>query len=353
MKRRSFLKAAGTVAGGCALGMESALTAGSEVNADWVEKVSGLPRRVLGRTGRKISMVGFPGLCLIHYDQNKCTDGIHSAFDRGVNYFDVAPAYGNGESEVKMGIGLQGLDRSKIFLACKTKMRDKARAREELDRSLQRLKTDHFDLYQLHHIQTPEQVAQALGPGGAMETILEAKKAGKIRHIGFSAHTRKGALAALDGFDFDTAMFPINFVEDFRIGFGAPVLKRAAEKGAAVLAIKPLSMGAWAEGAERKRKWWYRTTETDEEVSLAMRYTLSQKPVIAGIPPSFLDLLDKAVKACNGYRRISEEEVAKLAEVAKGCESVFQKEEERVACGGLVHEPVYADSPHECCCGYA
>jgi aryl-alcohol dehydrogenase-like predicted oxidoreductase len=157
MKRRTFLKTVGSIATGSALGVQSILGAEQAISTGIVEieKVAGLPRRVLGRTGRKVSIVGFPGLALIHYDQDRCNAGLHRAFEQGVNYFDVAPAYGNGEAEIKMGIGLQGLDRSKIFLACKTKMRDKEGALEELERSLKRLKTDYFDLYQLHHLRRP------------------------------------------------------------------------------------------------------------------------------------------------------------------------------------------------------
>jgi len=349
MKRRSFLKAAGTVAGGCALGACVNGRAGQAVAPREVEKVAGMPRRVLGRTGAKISIVGFPGLCLVHYDQERGTKGLHDAFERGVNYFDVAPAYGKGEAEIKMGIGLQGIDRSKIFLSCKTRMRDKAGAREELERSLTRLKTDYFDLYQLHHIRSEDQVEQALGPDGAIETLLKAKEEGKVRNLGFSAHTRKGALAALRGFDFDTVMLPINFVEDFKIGFSEPVLKLAKKKGAVAIAIKPLSMGAWPEGAERKRKWWYRTTESQEETNLAMRYALSLDGVITGIPPSFLDLLDKAITACKAYQPISKPELASLKATAESCLSVFEREEQRYAHGRQPSGPCYPDSPHECC----
>ena len=356
MKRRTFLKTVGSIATGSALGVQSILGAEQAISTGIaeIEKVAGLPRRVLGRTGKKVSVVGFPGLALIHYDQDRCNEGLHSAFERGVNYFDVAPAYGNGEAEIKMGIGLQGLDRSRIFLACKTKMRDRQGARKELERSLERLKTDYFDLYQLHHLRRPEEVKQALGPNGAMETILKAKEQGKIKYIGFSAHTTKGALEAMKGFRFDTVMFPINFVEFFKMDFGKPVLELANKQGAAVLAIKPLSTGTWPEGAERTRKWWYRTTETQQEVDLAMRFTLSQKPVAAGIPPSFLDLLDKAIEAGKTYQTITKDETQKLKETAKTCGSVFQREEEQVASGGLMHQPVYPDSPHECCpCTYA
>jgi len=157
MKRRSFLKIAGGIAAGSAIGAKAVVAAEKPASAQKQEKVNGLPRRVLGRTGQTISVVGFPGLALSNYDQEQCNAGLRNAFERGVNYFDVAPAYGkDGDCEKKMGIGLQGLDRSKIFLACKTKMRDKEGALKELDRSLERLKTDHFDLYQLHHIRTPD-----------------------------------------------------------------------------------------------------------------------------------------------------------------------------------------------------
>ncbi len=154
-------------------------------------------------------------------------------------------------------------------------------------------------------------------------------------------------------FRFDTVMFPINFVEFFKMGFGKPVLELADKQGAAVLAIKPLSTGTWLEGVERTRKWWYRTTETQEQVDLATRFTLSQKRVAAGIPPSFLDLLDKAIEAGKTYRPISKAEMQKLQEMAKTCESVFRREEEQVAHGDPIHEPFYPDSPHECCqCAY-
>lgn len=349
MRRRSFLKIAGGVASGCALGVKAVVGAENDV------RVNGLPRRMLGRTGEKVSVVGFPGLALRHYEQDECNAGIVKAFEQGLNYYDVAPAYGrDGECEVKMGIGLQALDRDKIFLACKTKMRDKEGARKELERSLTRLKTDHFDLYQLHAIFTPDEVKQALGPGGAMETVLKAKEEGKIKYIGFSAHTTKGALAAMNGFRFDTVMFPINFVEYFKMGFGRPVLDLAAEQGAGVLAIKALSKGPWPQGMERTRQWWYRATETQEEANAAMRFVLSQKQVAAGIPPSFLDLLDRAIEGGRSFRPISDPETETLKKTAETCLSLFKQQEEKVARGEPLLGPIYPDSMHGCCpCAHA
>ena len=344
MRRRSFLQAVGGVVGTGAVAGAAASTEAAKP-----DKVAGVPRRVLGRTGREVSVVAFPGLALTHHEQGECTAGLHKAFERGINYFDVAPAYGkNGACEIRMGVGLQGIKRDDYFLSCKTKMRDKAGAREELERSLDRLKTDHFDLYQLHCLQTPEHVTQALGPGGAMETILKAKEEGKVRAIGFSAHTTKAALLALENFRFDTAMFPITFVEYYTIGFGKPVLKLAAEQGVAVIAMKAMCRGRWPDGMERTRKWWYRSVEEEDEVDLAWRFALSQDAVATGIPPSFLDLVDKAIGAARDLQPITEEELEKARAIAATCRSLFQREEDRVAHHRPHDHPLYPDCPHEC-----
>lgn len=345
MKRRSFIKVVGAAAGGYAIDFSGL----HGRDAGQVDHPSGLPRRVLGRTGEMISIVGFPGLALSHCDQDQSNAGIRDAFEKGVNYFDVAPAYGkDGECEIKMGIGLRQLDRSQIFLASKTKMRDREGAQKELERSLKRLETDHFDLYQLHHLWNPADVVEALGPGGALEAVLKAKEEGKIRHIGFSAHTTKAALDAMRGFRFDTVMFPINFVEYFKIGFGREVIELANRQGAALLSIKTLSHGRWPEGAYRKREWWYRSAEEKQEVELAVRFALSLEGVVAGIPPSFLDLLDKAITAGKSFRPIADDEAAQLQALSASCLSLFEREEDRIA-GGVPFEPIYPESPYEDC----
>jgi len=342
MKRRSFLKAVGGATGGLALGMENVLAA--EAGAE-VERVAGLPRRVLGRTGQKVSVVGFPGLVLSRHEQKQGTEALHKAMDRGVNYFDVAPAY--GDSQEKMGVGLQGIDRDKYFLACKTNKRDKAGSRADLERSLKLLKTDHFDLYQLHHLRRSDELKQAFGPDGALETLVKAKDEGKVRWLGFSAHTTVGAIGALKAFRFDTVMFPISFVEYFLWDFGKEVLQLAAKEGAAVLAMKAMCRGAWPKDVKQPRKWWYPAVEEPGELEMAWRFVLSQTPVAAGIPPAVLDLLDKAIDAARKYRPITGPELDVLRRTAKTCESLFQKEAvaARLSPSG---RPVYADSPHEC-----
>lgn len=350
MERRSFLKAVGGATGGVALGVER-LVAGAEPVPE-AERVAGLPRRVLGRTGQKVSVVGFPGLALIHYDQPQCTAGIRSALDRGVNYFDVAPAYGMGQCETKLGIGLEGVERSRYFLACKTKRRDKAGAREELEQSLKLLKTDHFDLYQLHHLRWRDEVEEVLGPNGAIQTLVEAQKEGKVKYLGFSAHTTKAAVQVMQGFRFDTAMFPINFVEHLKYGFGPEVLALAQQQGVAVLAIKAMSRGGWLAGQERTRKWWYRSVEEPPEVDLALRFVLSQPMVVAGIPPSFLDLLDKAIEGAKNFQPITPAEIERLRAIAQGCESIFQKDEQLTVWDHAPPNALASRDPHGGCCGH-
>jgi predicted aldo/keto reductase-like oxidoreductase len=335
MKRRVFLKTVSSAAGVAALSGSRVFgaTASGEV-----------PRRALGRTGVSLPVVGFPGLALSKCDQETATAALHRAFEQGINYFDVAPRYGNGDAEIKMGIGLRGIERSKYFLACKTHERDQAGAQVELDRSLERLKTDHFDLYQLHHLVTPAEVKKALGPGGAMETVLKARDQGKVKYIGFSAHTTKSALEAMRGFKFDSIMFPINFVEYYTRGFGKEVIALANEQGAGLISIKPISWGTWPKEGQKNREWWYRSVEEPKQLELALRFALSHKGVATVIPTSFLDLFEKTVQAAKSLRPLDSEAIEQLQQMAANRESIFLNEEKQVAMNHPHSNPFYPHS---------
>ncbi|TWU65412.1 General stress protein 69 [Crateriforma conspicua] len=317
------------------------------------EPVNGMPRRKLGRTPIHVSIATYPGLALMRTDAAGARRSLHDSFERGVNYFDVAPAYGkDGECEIKMGQGLQGLNRNDYVLSCKTKARDKAGMQAELQRSLDRLKTDYFDLYQLHCLIKPQEVVEALGPGGAMEGILEAQKQGKIRHIGFSAHTTKSALRALRHFDFDTVMFPINFAEYYTIGFGKQIVELANQRGTAILGMKTLGYGRWPKGVDKTRQWWYRTVESDEHVRMALQFTLGFPGVVTTVPPSWPDLWDKVIEQS---KRIDTADgnlhdaklLRRMKNLAQGCESIFHRFEQSIAQNRPEPGVFYADSPHE------
>lgn len=328
MKRRAFLKIVGGLAGSEMLGIRPVLVSDAEAAA---APVGTMPLRPLGRTGWHVSVIGFSGLALMHNEQPFCDTSVRQAFEQGVNYYDVAPAYGKGTCETKLGLALQGLDRSRYYLASKTKKTDKDGARAELEQSLKELKTDYFDVYQLHHLVKPGDVRTALGPGGALETLLQAKQEGKIRAIGFSAHTTKAALAALEGFAFDTVMFPINYVEYYTRGFGVEVLALAQKRQAAVLSIKTMNAGAWPKDATRTRKWWYRSLEEQDDINLAYRWTLSLPGVVMGFPPAWPDLQTKAIAAGIACRPATEADALRLQGMAKDCGSIFQREEDVAA----------------------
>lgn len=338
MERRSFLKLVGGAGVGLALG-------GCRTPQPVQKVVAGMPYRMLGRTGYNVSVVAYGGLTLTHGTQEEGTASLRRALDGAVNYFDVAPAYGNGDAEIKMGIGLQGVPRDSYYLACKTKKRDAAGAREELERSLTRLKTDHFDVYQFHCFVRPEEVAQVCGPGGALEVVLKARQEGKVRAIGFSAHTTKAALAAMNAFSFDTVMFPINFVEYYNRGFGREVMDLAAKQGTPVLAIKAMSAGAWPKDVKKERNWWYRSLETQPEIDLAYRWTLSMPQVVMGYSPSWIDLQDKAVAAGRAYQPATADDVARMEQMARDTGTLFKREEDSVARGNF-DSFFYADYDH-------
>ncbi len=347
MKRRPFLKMVGSIAGTYSMGLQPALAE----TLGFKNREAGtceIPLRELGQTGEKLPVVTFPGLCLMHLDEETCKKTFSPLVDRGLNLFDVAPAYGmNGECEIKMGIGLEGIERSRYFLACKTKKRDKEGARAELERSLQRLKTDYFDLYQMHHFRSTDEVKEALGPGGAIETFLKAKEEGKIRYLGFSSHTTRSALAALNEFQFDTAMFPIDYVDYYSFGFGKELLELAERKGTGVLAMKALCGGKWPKDAKKTHEWWYRTIDEPEEVDMAIRFSLSHKPVVSAIPPSFIDIYEEAVTAAKAYRPIVSEELDRLKEMAGKWESVFLDEQKQFSRLDPL-DLAFPDSPYEC-----
>jgi aryl-alcohol dehydrogenase-like predicted oxidoreductase len=195
---------------------------------DHKERKPTMQKRTLGKTGEQLSIIGFGGIVVTGVEPAEAERAVREAFDRGINYFDVAPSYGNAEE--RLGPALVGL-REQVFLACKTGERTKAGAARELRESLRRLKTDHFDLYQLHAMTTPADLETAMGAGGAIEAFIEAREQGLARYLGFSAHSVETALALIDRFDFDTILFPINWVNYFQANFGPQVIEKARGKG--------------------------------------------------------------------------------------------------------------------------
>ncbi len=279
-----------------------------------------IEKRALGKTGVKLSMIGFGGIVVDKATTEEAASRVKEAIDHGINYFDVAPSYGNAEE--MLGPALKPY-RKDVFLACKTGEREKEGARRELEQSLKHLETDHFDLYQLHAVTTLEDVETILGPGGAMETFLEAREEGKIRYIGFSAHSVEAALALMDGFDFDTILFPFNFATWYAGNFGPQVMARAKEKEMGILALKAMAWRPWEEGEERSNeKTWYKPLPTREEAGQGLRFTLSH-PVTAAIPPGHEDLFSMALELAKDFQPMDEKEINAIKEKAMKATPLF------------------------------
>jgi aryl-alcohol dehydrogenase-like predicted oxidoreductase len=279
-----------------------------------------MEKRQYGKTDIMLSVVGFGGIMVMNEEPPAASRFVAQAVERGINYFDVAPSYGNAEE--RLGPALEPYRRS-VFLACKTEKRTAQEASTALGESLRRMRTDHFDLYQLHAVTTMEEVEQITGPGGALETFVKAREQGLVRYLGFSAHSEEAALALLDRFAFDSILFPVNWVCWHQGKFGPQVLAKAQEQGLGILALKALAKRKWKEGEERKwAKCWYAPVDTFEEAALALRFALSQ-PVTAAVSPGHAELLWWACDAADQFTPLSEKEVAEVARRSKGLDPIF------------------------------
>lgn len=313
MKRREFLKSAAITA---ALATADSLQASTSPSHP-------IPRRKLGKTGEELSIVGFGGIVVMNEDPGASANIVSEAVDRGVNYFDVAPSYGNAED--RLGPALAPY-RNRCFLACKTDGRLKDDSRADLEDSLRRLKTDHFDLYQFHALTKMSDLEKVLGPGGAMETAEAAKKEGKIRYIGFSVHSQETAVAAMNRYPFDTILFPLNFVLYTQAGFGPQILETARQKQIGILCLKSMAKTVWPADQQKNHpsdpKCWYKPAAFPNEASLGLRWTLGH-PITAAIPPGEERYLRLAMDVAQNYKPLDATEEQALLKGAPGVEPIF------------------------------
>ena len=282
---------------------------------------------VFGRCGFEISAVTYGGIVsATEYDgRSYAQDGqpisdrqVAWAIEQGVNYFDVAPTYGN--AELQLGHSLIPF-RKDIHLACKTAERLRKTAQPEMEKSLKLLHTDYFDVYQLHGLSTMEELERAFGPGGTMEMLLEMKEKGIAKHLGITAHNEDVALRALELYDFDTVLFPFNWHMHMGWGMGRRLLEKAKERNMGILCMKSMIERAWKSDEERYAskypKSWCRPFDTETEADLlraGIRYVQSLG-VHTIIPPGNYDHFSFGVHHIDELlsRPISEEEKAMLA----------------------------------------
>jgi aryl-alcohol dehydrogenase-like predicted oxidoreductase len=313
MERRDFLK-------------QAAITAATVASASRLHAAKtpsqAIARRALGKTGEHLSILGFGGIVVMNEDQSASGNIVAEAVDRGINYFDIAPSYGNAQE--RLGPALAPY-RKNCFLACKTDGRMKDDSRKQLEESLRLLKTDHVDLYQFHALTKMSDLDKVLGPGGAMETMEAAKKEGKVRYIGFSVHSAETAVAAMERYPFDTILFPVNFVLFTQANFGPQILKKAQDKQMGILALKGMAKTVWAPDQQKNHpepKCWYQPAAYPHEASLGLRWTLSH-PITAAIPPGDERYFRLAMDVAQNYKPLDATEEQALLKGGQGVEPIF------------------------------
>ena len=275
-----------------------------------------MEKRRLGKTGHMSSILTFGSAALWKVSQAEADAAIELATEHGVNHFDVAPTY--GQAEVRLGPWMEK-HRNEVFLACKTGQRSKARAWESIKWSLETLRVDSFDLYQFHGVNDLETLNVVVGPGGALEAVLEARDQGLVRYIGITGHRSFTLVEALNRFDFDTVMFPLNRVlathrNDWNDFF--PLLEAGGRKDVGTLAIKAVAKRPWEAGL-RLYQTWYEPFDEQEEVDRSVWYALSQGITTVAMP-SDLRLWPMVLDAAERLRPLDAGEQANaMAEVER------------------------------------
>jgi predicted aldo/keto reductase-like oxidoreductase len=280
--------------------------------------------RRFGRTGHRSTVAIFGAAALWEVDQAEADEVMEQVIAAGVNHIDVAPSYGIAEQ--RLGPWL-GRERERFFVGCKTMERSKAGAALELRQSLERLQIDHFDLYQLHAITSLEELDEVTRPGGALEAVIEARDAGLTRSIGITGHGVDSPavfIEALRRFDFDSVLFPLNFVQ-----YANPTYRRNSEellrqcraKDVGTMIIKSITKGPWGEQTKTHNTWYQPFTDA-EHIQQAVNFVLSQD--VTGLcTAGDTRLLPLVLRACENYTALSESEQETLIATAEVYEPLF------------------------------
>lgn len=283
-----------------------------------------MEQRRFGRTEHMSTVAIFGAAALGQVNETDARQALEWILEAGVNHIDIAPSYGKAED--LLGPILPPV-RDRFFLGCKTMERTRAGAADELRASLRRLGTDRFDLYQIHAVTSMEELDQTTGKGGALEAILEAREQGLVRHIGITGH---GALApkifleALNRFDFDTVLFPLNYTQyaipDYRQN-SQNLLAVCRKRDVGVMAIKSITRAPWGT-REQTHHTWYEPFTEPEKIQAAINFTLSQD--VTGIcTAGDLRVLPDVLKACRQFRPLTAEEQEEMVASGKNMEPLF------------------------------
>ena len=280
--------------------------------------------RRFGRTGHMSTIAIFGGAAFWQISQEDADNVIEQVIEAGINHLDIAPSY--GQAEIRIGPWMPR-ERGRFFLGCKTTERTREGAWNEMQQSLKRLQTDTFDLYQFHAITTMEELDAVTRTGGALEAFVQARQEGLTKFIGITGHgaqTPQIFLEALRRFDFDSVLFPLNFVQ-----MANPAYRTYAEeliaacnaKDVGMMVIKAITKGPWGD-KQHTATTWYEPFEKSEEIQRGVNFALSYD-VTGFCTPGDTRLIPMVLNACENFSRLSQDEMEEMIKSGKQYEPLF------------------------------
>jgi aryl-alcohol dehydrogenase-like predicted oxidoreductase len=286
------------------MGAAGVAMAAAKIGLSMPEKAGEMPKRKLGKMDWNAGVLAFGTAELPVGDADLTDRMLKTALNLGINYMDTAPSYQGFACEIAIGRAIHGR-RKEYFLATKTLARDKVGAIAEVDASLKRLQTDHIDLLQIHSVNNMQNLDAALSEGGAVHGLEEAKKAGKIRHIGITGHTRPEViLEALKRYKFDSILVPVS-AADFHVNdFAEKVIPKAKEMGISIAGMK--SLKGWQNGGSRS------LTATQ-----LLHYAMSLPVCALTCGMTTLEQVKSNVEAARSFKSLSDSDLAALRSTAK------------------------------------
>jgi aryl-alcohol dehydrogenase-like predicted oxidoreductase len=283
-----------------------------------------MEKRCFGRSGHMSTIAIFGAAAFWEIEQKDADKIMEMVIEAGVNHIDVAPSYGQAEQRIGPWMPRE---RGRFFLGCKTMERTKDGAWNELQRSLKLLQTDRFDLYQLHAVTKLEELDACTMSGGALEAVVEARRQGLTRHIGITGHgadVPRLFIEALHRFDFDSVLFPLNFVQMSNPAFRKDVEELIAlckDKDVGMMIIKSITKGPWGD-KEKTATTWYEPFNRMEEIQQAVNFALSYE--VTGIcTAGDIKVLPMVLKACQNFSPMDESRREAMIQSGQKFEPLF------------------------------
>jgi aryl-alcohol dehydrogenase-like predicted oxidoreductase len=284
-----------------------------------------MEKRRFGRTGHQSTVAIFGGAAFWEIEQAAADRVMEMVIKAGINHIDVAPSY--GQAELRIGPWMKK-DREQFFLGCKTMERTREGALREMEESLKRLQTDSFDLYQCHAITTMDELDAIFAKGGAMEAMIAAREQGLTQYIGITGHgvdAPRIYLEALRRFDFDSVLFPLNFIQ-----MTIPEFRQATEeliatckaKDVGTMIIKSITKGPWGE-KPKTATTWYEPFDKMDEIQRGVNFVLSHD--VTGIcTAGDINILPMVIQACENFTPLTLQEQEELIESGSQFEALFK-----------------------------